>query len=129
MNEKAQVSLEYILISLSVVIVLSLIVIQATSLYSKNIKIIDNREIKSFYEKLQANINISESLENYSEEINVFPQREWNLKKEGNKYKLSNEDKEYFLESTDEIKINFLEIKEGTIIFKKENKKIYLEKK
>jgi len=74
-NEKAQVSLEYILISLSIVVVLSLIIIQATSLYSKNMQIIDNREIKSFSEKLQGNIDISEILENYSEEIQALPKK------------------------------------------------------
>lgn len=129
MNQKAQVSLEYILISLSIVVVLSLIIIQATSLYSKNMQIIDNREIKSFYEKLQGNIDISEMLENYSEEINASPKKTWTIEKEGNKYKISNEEKEYFIESNIEIKIDFKEIKEETILFIKENKKIYLEKK
>jgi hypothetical protein len=128
-NQKAQVSLEYILISLSIVVVLSLIIIQATSLYSKNMQIIDNREIKSFYEKLQGNIDISEMLENYSEEINASPKKTWTIEKEGNKYKISNEEKEYFIESNIEIKIDFKEIKEETILFIKENKKIYLEKK
>ena len=129
MNQKAQVSLEYILISLSIVVVLSLIIIQATSLYSKNMQIIDNREIKSFSEKLQGNIDISEMLENYSEEINASPKKTWTIEKEGNKYKISNEEKEYFLESNIEIKVDFREIKEETILFIKENKKIYLEKK
>jgi len=128
-NQKAQVSLEYILISLSIVVVLSLIIIQATSLYSKNMQIIDNREIKSFSEKLQGNIDISEMLENYSEEINASPKKTWTIEKEGNKYKISNEEKEYFLESNIEIKVDFREIKEETILFIKENKKIYLEKK
>ncbi len=129
MNQKAQVSLEYILISLSIVVVLSLIIIQATSLYSKNMQIIDNREIKSFSEKLQGNIDISEMLENYSEEINASPKKTWTIEKEGNKYKISNEEKEYFIESNIELEIDFKEIKEETILFIKENKKIYLEKK
>ncbi|MDD4110771.1 MAG: hypothetical protein PHS54_04380 [Clostridia bacterium] len=129
MNQKAQVSLEYILISLSIVVVLSLIIIQATSLYSKNMQIIDNREIKSFYEKIQGNIDISEMLENYSEEINASPKKTWTIEKEGNKYKISNEEKEYFIESNIELEIDFKEIKEETILFIKENKKIYLEKK
>lgn len=129
MNEKAQVSLEYILISLSIVVVLSLIIIQATSLYSKNMQIIDNREIKSFYEKIQDNIDISEMLENYSEEIQALPKKTWTIEKINDKYKISNEEKEYFIESNIEIKVDFKEIKEETILFIKENKKIYLEKK
>ncbi|NCP72482.1 hypothetical protein GW835_03785 [archaeon] len=129
MNEKAQVSLEYILISLSIVVVLSLIIIQATSLYSKNMQIIDNREIKSFSEKLQGNIDISEILENYSEEIQALPKKTWTIEKIDSKYKISNEEKEYFLESNIEIKVDFREIKKETILFRKENKKIYIEKK
>jgi hypothetical protein len=128
-NQKAQVSLEYILISLSIVVVLSLIIIQATSLYSKNMQIIDNREIKSFSEKLQGNIDISEMLENYSEEIQALPKKTWTIEKINDKYKISNEEKEYFLESNIEIKVDFREIKEETILFRKENKKIYIEKK
>lgn len=129
MNQKAQVSLEYILISLSIVVVLSLIIIQATSLYSKNMQIIDNREIKSFSEKLQGNIDISEMLENYSEEIQALPKKTWTIEKINDKYKISNEEKEYFIESNIELEIDFKEIKEETILFIKENKKIYLEKK
>jgi hypothetical protein len=127
-NQKAQVSLEYILISLSIVVVLSLIIIQATTLYSKNIKTIDNRELKKFYQQIQENIDISQMLENYSQEIEVVNQREWNIEKINEKYKISNEDKEYFIESYTEININFTKIDNDTLIFKKENNKIYLEK-
>lgn len=131
MNQKAQVSLEYILITLAIVVVLSLIVIQATSLYSRNIKSIDNRAIKEAYEKIQANIDISEILENYTEEITLMPEREWNFEKiNNNRYKIFNEDREYTLESINEITFYFTTIKEETkIIFKKENKKITIEKK
>ncbi len=131
MNQKAQVSLEYILITLAIVVVLSLIVIQATSLYSRNIKAIDNRAIKEAYEKIQGNIDISEILENYTEEIILMPEREWNFEKiKNNKYKIYNEDKEYILESINEINFYFKNIKEETtIVFKKENNKITIEKK
>jgi hypothetical protein len=130
-NQKAQVSLEYILITLSVVVVLSLIVIQASILYSKNINQIDNRNLKDAYEKIQGNIDISELLENYLEEITLLPKSKWSFEKINNyKYRVFNEDKEYFIESNYKINTNIKSIeKEEIIIIKKENKKIYIETK
>jgi len=130
-NQKAQISLEYILIALSIVVILSLIVIQATSLYSKNIRLIDDRELKYTYEKIQGNIDIGYLLENYYEEINITPRSDWNIKRINDyKYTLSNENKEYLIESLEKIDISFRDVKkETTIVIKKENKKIYIEKK
>ncbi len=131
MNQKAQVSLEYILIALAIVVVLSLIIMQATILYSKNINIIDNRELKNTFEKIQANLDIIELLENYIEEINVYPEKTWYFEKINEKeIKIFNENKEYLINSNKPIILNFREIKkEEIIIIKKENNKIYIELK
>ncbi len=130
-NQKAQVSLEYILITLSVVVVLSLIVIQSSTLYSKSIKQIDNRNLKEAYEKIQGNLDLLELLENYSEEITILPKRKWKFEKiNPQKYRLSNKDKEYIIESNSQINTDIKHLeKEEIIIIKKQNKKIYLEVK
>jgi len=128
-NQKAQVSLEYILIALATVIVLSLIILQATTLYSKNIQQIDNKELKSTYDKIQGNLNILELTNNYYEEIKVYPQSTWSLtKNNASEYILSNKNKEYTIYTTEKIQTQIKEIKtESIIIIKKEDNKIYLE--
>lgn len=126
MNQKAQVSLEYILLTLSVVVVLSLIIVQVSILYTKNLKAIEQKELKTFYEKLQASIDVSESLENYTQEMYIKPQKEWSLKKNKENYVLSNQTQSYEIKSYTSIQINFTSLKKGKVIFKKENKKISL---
>lgn len=129
-TQKGQISLEYILIALSIVVILSLIVIQATSLYSKNMQLIDDREIKYAFEKIQGSIDVSYLLENYYQEIKVTPRTEWTFEKRNDKrYKIYNKNKEYFIESLEKINLDFKKIeKETTIIIRKENKRTYIEK-
>ncbi len=131
MNQRAQVSLEYILIALSTVIVLSLIVFQATTLYSRNIKQIDNRELKDTYEKIQNDLDIIELTSNYYNEIVVYPQTSWTFKKINNlEYKLYNKEKEYLIKTSESINLKIKKINtESIIIIKKENKKISIELK
>jgi uncharacterized protein (UPF0333 family) len=130
-NQRAQVSLEYILIALSTVIVLSLIVFQATTLYSRNIKQIDNRELKDTYEKIQNDLDIIELTSNYYNEIVVYPQTSWTFKKINNlEYKLYNKEKEYLIKTSESINLKIKKINtESIIIIKKENKKISIELK
>lgn len=129
MNQRAQVSLEYILITLSIVVILSLIIIQAGFLYSKNITQIDNRNLKDAYEKIQSNLDIVELLEYYYEEITVYPKSTWYFEKlNNNTYKLYNKHKEYSLNFNQKINLNINNIKnESIIIIKKENKVVYVE--
>lgn len=127
--QKGQVSIEYLLITLSVITVLSLIIIQATTLYSKNITQIDNKSLKNTYEKIQGTIDISYLLDNYYIEIETNPEKEWTLNKiTDNKYTLKNKNKEYIIESYDKIKTN-IKIINGTISIKKENNIITIEQK
>lgn len=129
--EKGQVSLEYILITLAVVSILSLVIFQATILYTKNLTLIDNKELKNTYEKIQGRIDITELLENYNDEFYINPQKTWDFEQiNSKKIKLSNQEKEYIIESIDDMLLNINNLdKKQKIIIKKENKKIYIENK
>lgn len=131
MKQKAQVSLEFILLSLAVITILSIIITQATILYSKNIDVIDNRELKNTSEKIQSIINIVELLENYKDEIYIYPQKDWKfIKIDDFSFKIENKDKEYIIESNDKIYLYLDEIfKSEKIIIKKQENKIYIEQK
>jgi hypothetical protein len=127
--QKGQVSIEYLLITLSVITVLSLIILQATTLYSKNIIQIDNKALKNTYEKIQSSIDICYLLDNYYIEIETSPEKDWFFERiNDNKFILKNKHKEHTIESLDKIKTN-IKIINGTISIKKENKMITIEQK
>jgi hypothetical protein len=127
--QKGQVSIEYLLITLSVITVLSLIILQATTLYSKNIIQIDNKALKNTYEKIQSSIDICYLLDNYYIEIETSSEKDWFFERiNDNKLILKNKHKEHTIESLDKIKTN-IKIINGTISIKKENKIITIEQK
>jgi hypothetical protein len=78
-NEKAQVSLEYILIVGAVVSLLLIIVTTSGVLYKKNISAIDDRELIKVGEKLQYILDTLELMPAGNETIIVNPENTWTI--------------------------------------------------
>jgi len=78
-NEKAQVSLEYILIVGAVVSLLLIIVTTSGVLYKKNISAIDDRELIKVGEKLQHILDTLELMPAGTETIIVNPENTWTI--------------------------------------------------
>ncbi len=123
MNSKAQISLEYILIALAVIAVISAITLSVTNLYSKNITAIDNKAIKNTAKELQSMLNIAELQPNFKSYIIINPLTEWEINKEQSNIILSNKNKEYLITSKNNIILYIKTIKKDTkiIVEKKDN--------
>jgi hypothetical protein len=119
--------LEYLFIAGAVFAILSLVVIQAVSLYNKNLNAIDNRELKATSEKIQDTVDLFELYFSSKLEIEVNPQGVWNLEVNSTKAIISNENKSYSIKFNGVIEPVSLNInKKSIIIIEKKNNKIFI---
>ena len=120
-------SLEYLIIAGAVFAILSFVVIQAVSLYNKNLTAIDNHALKATSEKIQDTIDLFELYSTSRTEITVNPQSQWLLEVEGKKITISNENKSYDIKSNDLIEWVSLNIdKNSIIVIEKKNNKLFI---
>ncbi|MFH0906489.1 MAG: hypothetical protein V1824_04085 [archaeon] len=130
LNKKGLVSLEYLLIFLAVISVLSIIIYQAINLYEKNLEIIDKQNLNEFYNNLQQAIELSEIENNFSYIIDLKPLSNWEIEnKTLRSITLKNKTKEYIItSSTFEIVLSkeIISKTDSKIILEKKNSKIYI---
>jgi len=125
-NNKAQVSLEYILIILAIVSLLSILMWQVFSLYSKNIEAIDNNELKKTSDRIQVICDNFYLQPKAQEIIIINNQKDWSMEStQNNLLRIKNENKEYLITCSNQINIiNKTIYVKDKIIIKKENNKI-----
>lgn len=104
-SQKAQISLEYILIAFAIISVLSMLSYQIINIYNKNIDAIDNKKLKNLKQDLEESLKLSESMPNFYKEIEINPEKFWKIHKINNKLILENKTKEYIITSNIDIKI------------------------
>jgi hypothetical protein len=116
-NKKAQISLEYILIFISLLVVFGTIFITTTNIYNKNLEIIDNKELKNNSEYIQKIIDFQELQVNSLYKVQINPEECWNfIKINNNSFYLENKNKRYKINSNYKINIENTEICKKTII-------------
>jgi len=104
MLKKAQVSIEYILIALGVVVMLSIITLSVINIYSKNTVLMDNASLKSTSDKLQESFNTCELQPNFKRTITFNTYSDWKIKNNGvHSIILSNKNKQYISKTKDSI--------------------------
>ncbi|MCK9293001.1 MAG: class III signal peptide-containing protein [archaeon] len=130
-SSKAQISLEYLLIALAVISILSILIYQITNLYSKNITAIDNLELKNTHKDLQNTLNLLKLQPKAITTLTINPQTEWNFQTTTqNTLKINNKNKEYIVTSNNIVVLKFKKIKtSATITIEKSNNKIILDYK
>lgn len=103
-SEKAQVSVEYILIALGVVVMLSIITLSVINIYSKNTVLIDDASLKSTSNKLQESFNVCELQPNFKRVITFNTYSDWKIKNNGvHTVILSNKNKQYINTTKDSV--------------------------
>jgi len=126
--KKAQVSVEYILIALGVVVMLSIITLSVINIYSKNTTAIDNSSLKSTSDKLQEFFNICELQPNFKNTIIFNTYSDWKLRNNGvHSVILSNNNKKYIITTKDSVLLTtkyLTKNKKYNLIIKKSNNKI-----
>ena len=131
MLKKAQVSIEYILIALGVVVMLSIITLSVVNIYSKNTIAIDNSSLKNTSDKLQESLNICELQPNFKSTIIFNTYNDWKLKSSGShSIVLSNKSKKYVNTTKDNILLTSKNLKKNTkynLIIKKSNNRITID--
>jgi len=130
-NSKAQISLEYLLIALAIISILSILIYQITNLYSKNITAIDNIELKNTTKNIQDTFNLLKLQPKAITTLTINPQTKWNFQTlTQNTLKISNKNKEYTITSNNIIILKFQQINTtGTITIEKNNNKIIIDYK
>ncbi|MDD3178037.1 MAG: hypothetical protein PHR26_00800 [Candidatus ainarchaeum sp.] len=104
-SQKAQISLEYILIALTILSVLSMLSYQIITIYNKNIETIDNKKLKNLYTQLQENLDFSENMPEYYKSITIDTEKEWEIYKSGKEIIIINKFKKYSINTNQDIKI------------------------
>ncbi len=130
-TEKAQVSLEYILIVGAVVSLLLIIVTTSGVLYKKNISAIDDRELLKIGDKLQYILDTMELMPAGNETITVNPENTWTIEYKDYSKKtilLGNGNKEKPISSISDIYLEKNSISgKSEIIINKMDNKIYID--
>lgn len=104
MLKKAQVSIEYILIALGVVVMLSIITLSVINIYSKNTVLMDNASLKSTSDKLQESFNTCELQPNFKRVITFNTYSDWKIRNNGvHTVILSNKNKKYIIKTNDSV--------------------------
>jgi len=102
--KKAQVSVEYILIALGVVVMLSIITLSVINIYSKNTVLMDNASLKSTSGKLQESFNTCELQPNFKRTITFNTYSDWKIRNNGvHSIILSNKNKQYVSKTNDSV--------------------------
>jgi len=125
-KEKGQVSLEYILVLASVVSLLGIVITTTVLIYEKNINAIDNKKLNATAQKLQEVFDIIELMPYSSQEIIVYPEKEWTIKYKNYSKKeitISNKTKQIDIYSISNINIlqNKIDAKSIILITKDKN--------
>ena len=127
-SSKAQVSLEYLLIALAIISVLSILIYQITNLYNKNIQAIDNLELKNTSKNIQDTLDLFNLQPKGIMEISINPQQNWYLETtKSNLLKIKNKNKEYSINSNNNLFLKTKQItKPGQIVIEKKDNRIII---
>jgi len=130
-GNKAQVSLEYILVMASVLALLGLIVTTTSIIYKKNITAIDNRELLKTGNLLQESFDRIELMPTSRQQLIINPEKEWTLQYKDYTKKtiiLSNQNKQIDIYSISNINILKNKVEDKSILLiNKENNEITID--
>jgi uncharacterized protein (UPF0333 family) len=116
-TNKAQISLEYMLIFTALLVIFGTILLTATNIYNKNLNIMDNQELKNTSENIQKIINFQELQVSSIYNIKINPQNCWKFTKiNNNSFYVENQKKIYEINSNYKINISNIEICSKKII-------------